>query len=182
VVAAALLLGTAVSLYFAFQANERAGEATAAKALAQENLGDALDAVALLSDIGAEKLESAPHLEQVRELLLEPALRYYQKFLEKNADDPTMRQHVGVAHRRVGDLYFSLDRHADAQQSVDKSIELLEKLAGELPGEPAHRQELARAFVSRGRLLHRLGRQTEAEQDVRRAVDLQTKLATERPG
>jgi len=182
VVAAALLLGTAVSLYFAFQADERAGEATAAKAQAQENLGDALDAVALLSDIGAEKLESAPHLEQVRELLLEPALRYYQKFLEKNADDPTMRQQVGVAHRRVGDLYFSLDRHAEAEQSFDKSIELLERLAGELPGEPAYRQELARAFVSRGRLIRLLGRQKEAEQDVRRAADLQAKLVAERPG
>src|SRR5262249_25108178 len=181
VVAAALLLGTAVSLYFAFQANERAGEATAAKAQAQENLGDALDAVALLSDIGAEKLESAPHSEQVRELLLEPALRYYQKFLEKNADDPTMQQQVGVAHRRVGDLYFSLERHAEAEQSFNKGIELLEKLAGELPGEAAYRQELARAFVSRSRLLQRLGRQKEVEHDCSRAVDLQAKLAAEHP-
>jgi serine/threonine protein kinase/tetratricopeptide (TPR) repeat protein len=179
VVAAALLVGTAVSWYFSFQAQERASEATAAQAQAQENLGDALDAVGLLSDIGAEKLESAPHLEQVRELLLEPALAYYQKFLKKNAGDPAMQREVGVAHRRLGDLYYSLERHAEAEQSFDKAVELLDKLASAVPGKPAYRLELARALVSRGRLLQRLGRQDAADQDFRRAVNLQAKLTAE---
>jgi tetratricopeptide (TPR) repeat protein len=124
----------------------------------------------------------APHLEHVRELLLEPALAYSQEFLKENADNAAMGGEVGMAHRRVGDLYHYLERHAKAEQSFTRGIELLERLAVEFPGEPAYRQELARTFRSRAKLLEHLGRIAEAEKDVRRAAELHERLAADHPG
>jgi serine/threonine protein kinase/uncharacterized protein HemY len=181
-VAAALVLGTVVSCYFAYQATQRAGEAVAEKTRAHKSLRRSLEALGLVNEVDEKQLALEPHQEQLRAELMHKVLAFYEQFLRENAEDPSMRRETGLAYRRAGELHRYLGDHARAEQSFEKGIELLQALAEELPGEPAYRKELASTLLSRARLLWHLGRVREGEQDGRRSAALQEELVADHPG
>jgi serine/threonine protein kinase/tetratricopeptide (TPR) repeat protein len=187
-VAAALLLGTVVSCFFAWRAGESARQArqeqertAAEKERARKNLHGALEALGVLLEVDREQLAHEPHLEHVRAELMTKALAYFEKFLRDNADDPAMRREAGVAYRWAGDLHEHLGRYARAEEAYGQGVALLEQLADDSPGDPTARQALAHCLYNRSLLLERLGRLQEAERDVRRAAGLQEQLIAERP-
>jgi tetratricopeptide (TPR) repeat protein len=178
-VAATLVLGAAVSGYFAYQADARAAEAVAEKDRAQKNLRGSLEVLDLLTELDERQLALEPHQEPRRAALMKKVLTFYERFLEENAAEPSMRRETGMAYRRAGDLHTFLGNHAAAETYYQKGIALLERLAQEFPQEPAFRRELASTFNSRERLLAHLGRLREGERDLRRAMDLQEQLAAD---
>src|SRR5262249_42699591 len=149
------------------------------RGLAEENSQDALAAVEqFLADVGEVDLAEAPHMERVRKGLLQKALGYFQKFLQRRGSDPSRRYEVGRAHGRVADIHALLGEDAEAEQAYDRSIALLERLAAEQPA-PAYRRELARNANNRGVLRKRLGELSAAEEAPRQALQLRRRLVAE---
>jgi eukaryotic-like serine/threonine-protein kinase len=188
-VSAALVLGTIVSAWQALVAiRARQGE-TAHRIFAEQqrqraevNFQKALDAVdQMLTQVGQDDLASVPHLEQVRRNLLQKALRFYEQFLEEDSSDPVVRREAGMASRRVSEIQQKLGNDAKAQEALDRSIDLLERLEVEVPGEPRHAQELARSLDSQGALLLRKERADDAITAFQKALALRTRLVAEYP-
>src|SRR5439155_22830598 len=83
-------------------------QAKAAQKDAQENLKDALAAVdQMLTRVAEDKLIYVPQMEPIRRELLLDALKFYQKFLDKQSDDPMLRREAAHAHLRVVRMHHS---------------------------------------------------------------------------
>jgi serine/threonine protein kinase len=191
-----LLAGTGVSSYFAVQALDRAKEAERNARLAKineeaadrqsqrarENLKDALAAVdQMLTRVSQERLLDMPQMEHVRRELLEDALKYYQKFLEKGGDDTEIRRETVWAYRRLAAIQRYLGQRVEAEKSFRKSFAMFEEQEIPFPFEPSTRADLASAHIQFSRLLCELGKHEESEEYLRRAVRLAEDLVKEFP-
>jgi serine/threonine protein kinase/Flp pilus assembly protein TadD len=189
-VAAALLLGTVVSVWQAVRATRaeaRTQESLNAERDARQeavaNLKQALEAVEkMLTDVGASHLFDMPHMEPVRKALLEKALRFYQRFLEQRSTDPAIRLGTAEAWMRVAWIHTQLGDHVRAEEALRASIALLEKLVEEFPSESSYREARARSYRQLGGLfVWQLHQPEEAEATLRPAVGFFETLTADFP-
>src|SRR5262249_7583305 len=110
----------------------------------------------------AEKLADTPQMEQVRQELLEDALKFYQGFLGQKSTDPGLRLEMGKALNRVGFIYSYMDRGTDATRTLRESVAVLEALVAEYPSEPSYRAALLESCITCGRELQRKARSQDA--------------------
>src|SRR4051812_28353648 len=109
VFAALLVAATAISVVLASWALRERDRAEERKREAEANLKSALGAVdQMLTRLGAVTLVNVPQMEPVRRELLQDALRFYQKFLSQEANNPVIRSEVAVAYRRMGKIQHLL--------------------------------------------------------------------------
>ena len=120
----------------------------------------------------AQKLADTPQMEQVRQELLEDALKFYQGLLGQKSTDPGLRLEMGKALTRVGFIYSYMDQSTDATRTLLESVAVLEALVKEYPSEPDYRAALVESCIICGRQLQRKQRPQEAEALLRRALDL----------
>src|SRR5262249_26038390 len=90
------------------------------------NFQKARAAVDRMTRVAQEQLLDAPHMEQIRQELLQDAVTFYQEFLAERGDDPAVRQEAALAHGRLGNLQRYLGRHAEAEQNLRRAIDMLE--------------------------------------------------------
>jgi eukaryotic-like serine/threonine-protein kinase len=175
-------LGEKETALAAAKANEI--QAKAAQKDAQENLKDALAAVdQMLTRVAEDKLVYVPQMEPIRRDLLLDALKFYQKFLEKQSDDPVIRREAAIAHRRVGRIHDQLGQYQDAERAFRQAIDMFNKLGDSSLAEPALLREMVECHLEFSwPLLGALGKSEEAAQNVRRAVELADKLDKKTPG
>src|SRR5205814_8400419 len=103
--------------------------AKAAQQDAQENLQDALAAVEqMLTRVAEDKLLYVPQMEPIRRELLLDALKFYQKFLDKQSDDPVLRREAAHAHLRVGRIHHHLGQYQDAERAFRTAFAIFDKL------------------------------------------------------
>jgi len=140
-VAAALLVGSAVSLHYGRQAQAAAVQATAAlhgeseaRAAAEANFARALDAVdRLLLHVAGDALADLPQMEEVRRAILTDALGFYRQFLEQRHDDPHTRYDAARAQLAVARLADELGDGKAALDAADAAAAALRALAVEAP-------------------------------------------------
>jgi eukaryotic-like serine/threonine-protein kinase len=158
-------------------------QAKAAQKDAQENLKDALAAVEqMLTRVAEDKLVYVPQMEPIRRDLLLDALKFYQKFLDKQSDDPVIRREAALAHRRVGRIHAQLGQNQDANRSYRQAIEMFDKLGASSFADSALLREMVNCHIEFSWNLNVLGKSEEGMQTVRRAVELADKLDKEAPG
>src|SRR5262249_24475594 len=149
---------------------------------AQENLKDALAAVdQLLTRVADERLLYVPHMEPVRRELLQDALKFNLKLLEKKSDDPVIRRQAALAYQRVGRIQNYLGQDAEAEKAYRTAIGMLEELARASPLDPALRAKLVAILIEFSGPLSVLGKGEEALTNVRRAVEIAEKLVEDFP-
>jgi serine/threonine protein kinase len=149
---------------------------------AQENLKDALTAVdVMLTRVADERLLYVPQMEPVRRELLQEALKYYLKVLEKKSDDPMIRREAARAYGRVGKIQHFLGQYAKAEKAYQTGIGMLEELALASPLDPAVRAELWQIHLQCCDPLAVLGKGEEALTHIRRAVEIAEKLVEDFP-
>ena len=134
--AASLVLATALSISLAWSQYRAAARLRAEQALtlaektrAEENFRDAQQAVEdyliRVSDETLLQHQDSGEIRQLRKQLLEDALKYYQRFLARQGNDPKLLAdlaHVSVEHRR----HHRRDRlhHRDDQRLSTSGLDL----------------------------------------------------------
>jgi serine/threonine protein kinase/tetratricopeptide (TPR) repeat protein len=188
-VAAALVVGTAISISQAVRATHaeslataRLEEATAARASAEANAQNARLAVDDMYTQVAEKwLAHQPQMESLQREFLEKALKFYTGFATATSNDPTIRLETARAYRRIGEIQHRLGQPAPAEDAFRHAVNRLQALVDEFPTKLAYPTELATALHRFGVLLGDTGRYSDEEKLHRRALALEEQLADEHP-
>ncbi len=165
------------------EARTKEALAKAAQRDAVDSLREALAAVdQMLTRVGQERLADVPQMEPVRRELLEDALRFYQRFLEKRSDDPELQLEAAKAHRRLGDIkQFLFRESSEAETEHRRALAMLQQLVERFPEDPRYRHELAMTAKVLSIELVDISRFDEAKQFAGMAVALHTKLHADHP-
>jgi serine/threonine-protein kinase len=154
----------------------------AEKKQAEENLKLAKQAVDDCFELAKDHpLLQQENMRQVRKLLLEKALPFYERFRALRQDDPQIRAELADNYFRVGYINHVIHRNADAQQSYGEALRLLEQLARAHPEVTAHRASLALTYYDLGVLQQASDRRAEAERSYGEARRLLEPLAKGHP-
>ena len=164
------------------EAKTNEGLAKDAQKQSAESLKDALAAVdQMLTRVGQERLANVPQMEPVRRELMQDALKFYQKFLQKNSADPLIRRETAMAYRRLAEVHRNLGQYAEAETHYSKAFALFAELATVSPLEPSTRSDLSVAHLELANCLDHLGKREEHEKCIRRAVEIAEQLVKEYP-
>lgn len=124
------------------------------QALAQSdaNLRDAQEAIDKYLTVVSESASlNYPGTEPLQQELLEAAMPYYQRFLDKHRDDPSISAELTTAHKRLRQVYRQMKMtDLNGAEISEYSVEDL---------------------LARGRLKRQLGRFVDAERDFQVAVE-----------
>ncbi|MEX0612024.1 MAG: protein kinase [Pirellulales bacterium] len=184
-VAAALVVGVAVSISQAVRATRaeslataRLKDATEARANAEASSQKARLAVDDMYTQVAEKwLAHQPQMESIQREFLEKALQFYTEFAKETSNDPSVRYETARAYRRIAEIQHRLGQPAPAEVAFKRAIDHMQSLVDEVPTKSAYRAELAATLHKLGVLLGDTGRYLDEEKIHRRALTLEEQLA-----
>ncbi len=163
-------------------AKTKEGLAQDARSAAVENLKDAIAAVdQMLTRVADERLANMPQMEAVRRELLQDALKFYQRFLERKNDDRAIRRETAGAQLRLARIHRSLGQYALAEIDYGKTFAMFLELAAQGPLDPESRRELSLAHVEISTCCFELGKLEEHKAHTQQAVDIAEALTTEFP-
>ncbi|MEX2559532.1 MAG: protein kinase, partial [Pirellulales bacterium] len=148
---------------------------------AVESLKDARAAVDQLLTRVAHRVANVPQMEPLRRDLLQDALKFHQKFLQKKSDDPEIRLETAVAYWQMAAIHHQLGQSAEAEVGYSKAIAMFKELDAEAPLEPRIRRELISIHLEFSWVLGHLGKREEIEKNVRRAVQIAEDLVKDFP-
>ena len=140
--AAASVLVALVSLAVAYVKTDEARQqvetslikTAKAQKVSEASFQDALAAVNdFFTHVSEDRLLNEPGAEGLRHELLELARDYYQRFLNRRSDDPTVREEVALSHFRVGLIIEELDSPQAAVESYEKARDIQSKLLAGFP-------------------------------------------------
>jgi serine/threonine protein kinase len=97
-------------------------------------------------------------LDPRQQEFLESALAYYEQFTSKITRDPTVQLEHGRVYQQVGDIQRKLGRLPEAEQSYQKAIVILERMANRASAQQEPKRVLARTRTLLSDLLVRNGR------------------------
>lgn len=149
-------------------------EARRQKEEAERNYREARQAIGEFARIGSHPLmtESA-NINPVRAELAATALKYYENFLERRADDSPLRLDVAESYRHLGDLYAGApETYGKAAAAYRKSLPLWQDLVQRHPEEFRFRRILADVYFQVGNIHFKEGRNEEAIPLLKRVCDL----------
>jgi serine/threonine protein kinase len=115
--------------------------------------------------------------------LLRSVLTFYDRFARQNAknQNPRIQEEAAWAYQRVGTLYQSLDRHADAEAAYARAISMFESLIARNSADPEVRFKLVATCLLSAPWSTEPAAGALVEQRLRRAREVVTKLARESP-
>jgi serine/threonine protein kinase/Flp pilus assembly protein TadD len=200
-VALALLTGTAVSVWQAFEANRARALADERLVLANDRLKSeqqarrvaederhradgerqraeanfqmALEAVDRMTGIGDQSLSNVPQMEQVQKKILQDALEFYEGFVKQRSNDPKVRYQAAMAYFRVARVYAAFSQHVEHRKALETANQLLQELHAEQPDDATIRIGLADTWRWLGSAAPTT---TTAESYHRRCIELLTPL------
>ncbi|MGQ0636156.1 MAG: protein kinase domain-containing protein [Planctomycetaceae bacterium] len=176
IVAVAMLVGTAVSVWQAVEAkgarkvadterrdavaqrqeaqtqrdeaNRQRQTADEQRQLAEDSLKNALAAVdQMLTRVSDERLARIPGTEAVRKQLLEDALKFYEEFLRQRSDDPRLRVEVAEAWLRVHNINSRMHNFTGATAAAEQVVAIAESLLQEHPDDLNYLELLFRGMM-----------------------------------
>jgi serine/threonine-protein kinase len=146
---------------------------TEARTDAEDNFQLARDAVDdMLIEVGQQKLEDIPYMEEVRRNLLQKALEYYRGFVRKRGNDPRLRLELARAYWLAGNISSQLGRHVEAEDGYRQAIALLEKHDPASPDAVKARQYLAYVYHDLGNESYDRLELAQADKALRHAAKL----------
>jgi tetratricopeptide (TPR) repeat protein len=76
----------------------------------------------------SQELASVPSLQPLRRTLLKDALRYYQGFLARKANDPALKRELAITHTSVAQIQWAIGARADARAAYQQAFGLYQEL------------------------------------------------------
>jgi serine/threonine protein kinase len=182
-----LLFGAPVA--FALQQKSAAAELRAALDLANQereraaaHLGQALEAFdTMLSRTAASRLAKIPRTARLRRQLLEDALAFHLRLVEREPGDDRVRLATAGAYRRVGAIRAELGELTTALDEFGRAGELLDSLDGAATGPRALRVERVELLAALAKTHGRLGRYETQLEFQRQQVGALAALLAEAP-
>jgi tetratricopeptide (TPR) repeat protein len=149
--------------------------------IAQENLGHAQGAVTDLIYVAQKRLPNEPHLERLREDILNKALEFSKSFLVKQSDNPAVRFQAAEASRLVGDIQEMLHHHQEAAKAYQEAIHLYDELFGDSDRQQISRFEAAGTYLNLWVVQAGLKEAPQASHSLERAQELLKGLIRDYP-
>jgi tetratricopeptide (TPR) repeat protein len=149
---------------------------------AEANFELALEAVDQFCTRVSEDRRLQEHdLRRLRRQLLQTAVDFHHRFVEKHRDDDRLRAGLARAYFRLGRLTAEIDAKPKARAFYKEALSRFDLLAGQYPGEAAYRHELAECHENIALLDEGSGQVREAEVALRKAEDLARGLVQDHP-
>jgi len=174
-----LVIGLAAALYGYQRERAFAHDLRAADERTFRRLQEAIQANEdYISDVGRDLLLKELRFADLREKLLERPMRYYERLAGELAGSSTPREQVLLARARgrLGSIYYSLGRPAEARQQYDGAIAMWTALVTAQPNVSEYQRALAESYSSLGWELHGTGKLVEASEAYRKALALWSSL------
>jgi eukaryotic-like serine/threonine-protein kinase len=132
--AAAMLIGVAGLTASIFLISRSYTAERAAHRRAEANFERARGAVdEFFTTVSQSKLLNIPGLQPLRKELLDAAVRYYRALAEERIDDPAVQAGLAVAHFRLTEVNYEVNRNDDAIRELDAGLVLVEQLLQQDP-------------------------------------------------
>jgi serine/threonine protein kinase len=112
------------------------------RALADANLQQARRMLNFFTRVSVEDLANKPGVQDVRRMMLETALQYYQSFIERHRDDPYIQGELAASHLRVATILDQMGARDDALANLEQAHRLQERLVFDHPSVPEYRKRL----------------------------------------
>ena len=179
---AGVALGQAVHAQSEAIRRRQEAEASTAEALlkkqeAEMNFGLARKAVDdSFTKISESTLVNIPGLRPLRRELLESALSFYEDFLRRKGDDPSILADLAATQFRVGQILAELGEQEKASAALRRAVELYDKAMAARPGDVAVLERQAEVWHRLGDLDYRNAKPT-ANRAYRSAVAIRERLA-----
>ncbi len=125
----------------------------------------------LLARVNDDRLKHAPQSDQVREVLLQDALTFYDRFLRDRPSDPKLEVGRCRALLTLSEVYLQLGRLDNARQIADEALDDATAVCNAAPGDLACLGLLAEAERKKGRALAAAGQPKAALPLFRSAAD-----------
>jgi serine/threonine protein kinase len=139
-------VGFAVSTVLIWQEQARAKAAYEAearqRARADENFHQARRMLDFFTQVSAVELADKPEVQVSRRKLLEAALGYYQRFIERHRDDPTIQGNLASSYLRVSTILNEMGNPDDALANLEQAFRLQERVVCAHPGNSEHWRKL----------------------------------------
>ncbi len=151
---------------------------------AEENFREALKAVEdYFTIVSEDKLLNSPlpGLQPLRKDLLGSALKYYQRFTKKHANDPKLRFELAMAYYRMGAITRTIGSQEEGLKLLQKAADFLEEMPTGEPEDFKVRQGLARTYTALGTVQAETNRLANALDSLQKALTVQTTLTKENP-
>jgi tetratricopeptide (TPR) repeat protein/tRNA A-37 threonylcarbamoyl transferase component Bud32 len=159
---------------------------SAALAESESSFRDAVQVVDdLLTRVSEDVLLTQPGMQPLRKELLEKALGYYQRFVERRGNDPRVQDELANAFYRVGVITEALRSPQEALASYEAARDRQERLVRQRPANPAlarRRQEaLGTTLTALGAARIKAADLEGARRDLEQAAAIRRELATAHP-
>ena len=123
-----------------------------------------------------------PNMLPLRQALLEKSLRYYQRFVEQNRDDQSLKLDVALSKLRIGRILASIGTRQEALEAFESATSELSDYVQANPGNVSARFNLARAMTNMATLQRWATGDVEAALKVQLdAIDIQQSVYKEAP-
>jgi tetratricopeptide (TPR) repeat protein len=127
----------------------------------------------LLTEVGDQRLENVPEMEEARARLLDEALRFYRQLAaDRDNPDPNLRRETGRALSRTSRIQMILGDLGRAETDGREAVAILERLCEEFPHDDRYPQDLASACGILANVCDGLTRRPEAIALTRRQIAL----------
>lgn len=120
-------------------------------------------------------------LQPLRRELLQPALAYYQGFIEQHSDDLTVRAELALAYDRVGAITSVVGSKEQSRKAYGRALEIYQELVRDNPKASQYQDGLATTYSDLGRMECASGSWADAERSYRRAIEIREQLDRDNP-
>jgi serine/threonine protein kinase len=178
----ALLSGFGLVTWQWRRTQQHARRAEESLAEAEDNLRLAHQAVNhFYARVSADKLHDVPGMQGVRKELLEAALVYYEKFIEKRGDDPTLQSEKAETYYRIATITSEIGANSAALEAYEQARRLYQKLLESRSDDTRLEASLAETHRRMGILQSGAGHWNEALASYQQARDQLTRLHQAHP-
>jgi serine/threonine-protein kinase len=131
--------------------------------------------------VSEDTVLNEPGMQPLRRDLLAQALDYYDRFLERRRDDPTIRDELALTHFRVGRIVEEMGDWPRAQAAYRQALDAQQALAAQSPDDLDRLQAVGNTYNALGSLLCRMKRFDDSQQAHEAAADVRRRLAAAEP-
>ena len=149
---------------------------------AQASLGDAVGAVNEMTDIATkEDGLKAYGVDDVRREMLNASREYYDRFVERETNDPVLETERGKAYGRLADIEADLGNQEEAIRLYQQSVDVFARLEKKFPRQPNYTALRASYVANLAGLYYDFGQLKEAEETLTEAYKLAKDLHAAHP-